>query len=215
MFVRGDHLPGRLDQPQPPGQNFVGEPGSEPVIQHPFPRDQLEQGRDRRIVQIDKPARPIPIPPTDIRQADDSGRQPSLGRAGGEIGHGALVLGVRRDAGQVQARRARCGAVIEGEGLDQLVVDRIELVGFRKPILQPPPLDNTGLDQSGRRVAVQLQQLQVPAVKRQVKTRVERGLETPTRPAGLDQRNRGRVVTERRQRLIGQDLADRFQAQAI
>ena len=105
--------------------------------------------------------------------------QSGLARGVLQIGQRAGILGILGHAGEMKMLRA--GEFLPG--VDQALMDRIELVGALRDdvaldrLFEPGPLKNRRFENRGRRIRVVLQQFRrAPAVVAQVEPAVEAGI---------------------------------------
>ena len=148
-------LPGRLEQQRVRRRQVAAEFLPEQVLE----RVELEQGSNHAVLEIGEAAVGTDADVLDVEQAAFDA---CLDRAIAQVVHGTAILGRIAHRGKVerpwQGRRQR------GEGLDQTLVDRIELVGGRRQttfallVVEPLPLEERRLEQRRRRVVVELEQ---------------------------------------------------------
>jgi hypothetical protein len=137
-----EELPGRLDHGEPRARDVLPEL----VAHHPLPRVELEERANRRAVEIDEGIRIAG--PADVLDVDVPRIEPRLKRRVAQILEVAEIflalldareVNDRDGAGQRRADRAPAG--------DELLVERVELVGVRPDRLEPAPLRDRRLDE--------------------------------------------------------------------
>jgi hypothetical protein len=156
-LVRPQHLVDRLD---PQGRSHAGAHPVEAVagellLDHPLPRIELEDPLDVALVRVDEAEQRVPA---DLLDGERIGLVPGLLRCVLEVDgvHHVLpaALGCRVREVDAASRRK-----LPPPGVEQAVVDLVPLVLLREPILEPVPLHHRGLDERGRGVGVELEQL--------------------------------------------------------
>ena len=129
------------------------------LIGQPFPRIELEQRLDCPAVEVDE-ARQVLVP-AKVTDEDRYGSDPR--RLGGVAhiarGHRILarIIGDMRDVKRVTEQRRQLAPFV-----DQSLMQAVELVKRGEDLLLPRPLNHCRLQQRGRRVAVELEQLGRP-----------------------------------------------------
>ena len=123
---------------------------TERLAQQPFPRVELEQEADRRLREVGEAA-PVPA---DFGDVERHARPSGLARDILHVVDRAAVFGRGEDAGEMEPGGARHPRAKAAPALDQLFVDRVELVAAGLHLFEPVPLHDRGLEQCGRRVGV-------------------------------------------------------------
>src|SRR6185369_1549797 len=178
-LVAQQHLPGRFDHPEP----GLGQVGAELFPHQPFPGVELEQMTDRFIVKVDKPFGSLV--PADLVDEEQPGLQPSLDGRVPQVFQVSQVFGAVGGTGKMEQPFRSAGPLFPGG--DQLLVNRVELVGLRETVLEPEPLHYARLQDGGRGIGVVLQEVGGRgAVIGKVEPAVERGIVTV--PGGDDMR---------------------------
>ena len=184
--------------------------GAEFLAHHPFPGIELAHHLDRHLVGVGE----APTVPADLRHGDRLAGEARLQRGVAQIFRRREILGMVLEAREVdQAFRRQLGQDA-APGLDQLLVDGIELVGVGLGVLQPVPLHDGRLVERGRRVGVVFQQLgRALAVEGEVEAAADRRIGAP--PDLLD------IIAPRRRdahalpELVGDHMLDRLEAEAV
>ncbi|KAG1606086.1 hypothetical protein G6F46_013251 [Rhizopus delemar] len=211
-LVAQHRLPRRLQQLYA----RAGQRAAEFLGPQVFPRVQLEQRADHRIIQRGETA---VFGQADVLDGDGLAMQAGLRGAVTQIIDGAAVFIRAAHGAEVQRRRQLRGQF--AEALDQRFMDRVELVGVLRQatgvalVFQPLPLEEAGLEQRGRRVVVQFVQLgRTGAVVGQVQAPVQMRLALAPAvgdPVAVVRRNRQLV----HQSLAGDDIADQVQRHLV
>src|SRR6185312_6466638 len=116
---------GRLSTGLDPARRRLADGCAERLLKHPLPRIELEDQRDRTIVEIDEGA---VIAQSDILDVEQGGGQASLAGRVRQIGQRSRILGAFSHSRQMQM-----GSRAEPlPGVDQALVNRIELIGARR-----------------------------------------------------------------------------------
>src|SRR5450432_2021477 len=168
-LARKNQLPGRLD---PLRGGVVHQKRREVLVEHPFPRIELEDGRHRLVPDVHEQA--PPVIPADLGDEQLVRRDGGLRRRVAQVRdrHDVFHVVERRELERL-AREVRLQLLPRR---DQPLVDRVELVPSGEHLLEPLPLDDRGLVQRRRSVGVVLEQLRrrLPVV-REIEPAVDRG----------------------------------------
>ena len=181
-LVRPQHLVDRLDPQRrgDAGAHPLETVARELLLDHPLPRVELEDPLDVALALVDEPEQRMPA---DVLDRERLRLVPGLAGRVLEVDgvHHVLAAALGRRVSEVDQA---AGGDLAAPGVQQAVVDLVPLVRLGEAVLEPVPLDDRGLDQRGRGVGVELEQLGGrPAVVAQIETADHaRGLSVP----GLD-----------------------------
>jgi hypothetical protein len=156
-------------------------------------------------------SRKIAAVPADLVDEQERGVEPGLDRGVAQVVDRAAVLVVVAHASEVDSR----GRELEmGPGLDQLLMDRVELVGLGIERLQPLPLDDARLEQRRRGVGIVFEHSRrLARAIEQVEAAIE--ILVAALPAGVDQLGALGADAEAVIVALGDHLFDRGEADPL